>query len=160
MAAVAAGLLLTGCGGGDSADDEPASPASCASPAPRVSQAYGWGSSVTVDDGSGQYALATAVAGPTVRGARVEVGVVATRRTGDVLAQASNLTFGVVTSDGKLCRDPVGLPKLGLNLKTSVTVSVRTTSAGQSKDRLTLVALDRNGSVLAAWRTGGATATG
>lgn len=151
-------LLLTGCGGSDAADDAPASPATCASQAPRVSQAYGWGSKVDVDDSGRLYALATAVDGPTVRDARVEVGVVATRRTGDVLAEASTLTLGVVTSDGKLCRDPVGLPMLGLNRQTSVDVSVRTETSGESKDAITLVVLDQGGAVLAAWRTGGATA--
>lgn len=159
-AAAAGALLLTGCGGGsDAADDAPASPATCASQAPRVSQAYDWGSKVDVDDGDQLYALATAVDGPAVQGARVKVGVVATRRTGDVLAQASNLTFGVVTSDGKLCRDPVGLPMLGLNRQTSVDISVRTETSGERKDGITLVVLDEGGAMLAAWRTGGATAS-
>lgn len=143
--------------GGDSPDRSsgPRKPFGCEDSAPEVTKTYAWGSQAEVSSGGERYSLNTAKQGPVVKGSRITVALNAVRTSGDQFPSPTKLRYAVVTGDGMLCQDRTPFQMLTRGRVEPVNVSVQADSPGEDKNRVTLVALDTGGRVLAAWRTGG-----
>lgn len=143
--------------GSDSSDggSGPRKPFGCEGSAPEVTKTYAWGSQAEVASGGERYSLKTAKEGPFVKGSRITVALNAVRTSGDQFPSPTKLRYAVVTGDGRLCQDRTPFQMLSRDRVEPVNVSVQSDSPGEDKNRVTLLALDTGGRVLAAWRTGG-----